>query len=302
MKIKLLFTLMVLLVVAGCGREQATVVARVGGTEISVLEYRRVLARKLRLSGAKQADDRVRSEVLNSLVDRRLLSLEAKARGLAVTEVELDAAVEEIRRKAGSSAAFLQALNLDGLNKRQFCGEIAETMLAEKIRGILADSVAVAEEEAYAYFGRNRKDFVVPAKFRVHLIPVAGKAEGRELARRIHNDETVLTAELSKITDPVLVRLNALQPLSAADQFSSEVADLLPQMKALEIGGPVRTKRGWFLVRLLEVRAPQEGTWEKAREQVLHLLYQEKKERAVAEWLSGQRKTVEIKLFPERLR
>jgi len=168
--------LVVLMLALGVGAACAAVawhrnrpVARVNSQSISSAELSREL------------HERFGAEVLQDLVNQRLVAQAAEEAGLAAGEAEIDAWVADFRRRPEARAL------LDS-------GRLAE----ERLRRNLATVVPlyrlalkdVPEEERKQYFRQHRSEF---EELRLRHIRLGTRAEATELRQRIHSPADFLT-------------------------------------------------------------------------------------------------------------
>ena len=289
-----------LIAVGGCTRQE-DVVGRVGEDVITRAEFLRVLDRRVRLSGEKQANDRLKAETVNLMVDRKLLAREGERRGIRLAQSDIEAEMLKYRSSYPDEKLCRAQLERDGLTPELLRREIAETLMADRMRGILAGGVTVDEREAQALYEKNRADFALLPRYRVHLVQVESAAAGEVVVKTAATDPASFERLALEEASPELRRMNQIAPLSPRDQFPDGLFPLLDRLKPGSVGGPVQTARGWFVVRLLERTEGRQLSWEEARSQVLHMLYQEKKDGAVAQWLAAQRKQVKVEISTGKL-
>lgn len=300
MKHLVILVVAALIAVAGCTRQEDGV-GRVGEDVITRAEFLRVLDRKVRLSGESGANDRLKAETANLLVERKLLAREGERRGIRLAEADIEADMAKYRSSYTDEKLYRAQLERDGLTPELLRREIAETLMAERMRGVLAGGVTVDEAEARAVYEKSRADFAVLPLYRVQLVPVESSAVGEAVAKGATVDPASFERLALTEVAPELRRMNQMAPLSPRDQFPEGLFPLLDRLQPGSVGGPVKTARGWFVVRLLERVEGRQLSWEEARDQVLHLLYQERKGQAVEQWLAGERKRVKIEIFSSRL-
>ena len=96
------------------------------------------------------------ADVLDSLVTKSLIFQEAKKKGVEITQAEIDSEVARIEGVVSAQGSTLdEALALQGQNRTDF---IEQIKLQKTVEKILADQLAVTDEEAKTYYDGN-KDF-----------------------------------------------------------------------------------------------------------------------------------------------
>lgn len=165
----------VMLAAAGCGGGAAgsPAIATVDGERISRGEFERFLALKLG-EFAAEADDALRSEMLDEYVRRRVIVAEATRAGVAVSDAEVEQAVQDNPHMKQSAAAS---------DTRQ---ELARDLLIEKYYKQLIRDSRVTAEEIQQYIEQNQDRLTDRPGFFVREI----RTQSREEAQRLRLEVT----------------------------------------------------------------------------------------------------------------
>lgn len=171
-------------------RANTNVVAEIGGTSITSQELQQNIRRALQ--GSQLASDprmvaMYAQTALDEMVMQRALDMEGKRLGIEVSNGELTAAMQQIPwlYPNGSFIGMdrYQDLiqNQTGMSATQFEGQLRQSLLQRKIRGVITDGVRVNAAEVHAaYLQRGAKakiQYVVfdPAAY-LKAVPVADAA------------------------------------------------------------------------------------------------------------------------------
>ena len=126
------------------------VVALVNGTPIS------------RLAVVRELEKQGGSETLDNLVVKSLIFQEARKKGVTVSQEELDQELSRINDIVSKQGMTLdEALALQNQSKNDL---IEQIKLQKTVERILADKIAVTEEEVNDYFDKNKELFDDGAK------------------------------------------------------------------------------------------------------------------------------------------
>src|SRR3972149_1104298 len=126
------------------------VVALVNGTPIS------------RLAVGRELEKQGGSETLDNLVVKSLIFQEARKKGVTVSQQELDLELSRINDIVSKQGMTLdEALALQNQSKNDL---IEQIKLQKTVERILADKIAVTEEEVNDYFDKNKELFDDGAK------------------------------------------------------------------------------------------------------------------------------------------
>lgn len=95
-------------------------------------------------------EERGRSQVLQALIDRKLLAQGARAAGLTVSEAELEARLEDLAAESGGPEALGAWLAANGYTLEAFRQALLEEMLAERMVAHIVAEVPETMEQVHA--------------------------------------------------------------------------------------------------------------------------------------------------------
>ncbi len=145
------------------------VLARVGGLPITVGEYQNLYRRQLqfyqqmyqgRLDAATMRRLGLERQIFDSLVEGKLVTLEAERVGLSVSDEALARAIatapdfQEKGRFMGS-AEIRRRLEMQGITVGEFEESMRQRLLRESLEGLVTDSVTVSDAEVEKEFRRR---------------------------------------------------------------------------------------------------------------------------------------------------
>ena len=217
------------------------------------------------------AVDTLRRQILDQLIDEKLIVAEAKRQGVVVTEAEInkqvDEAVQEAKTRMGSAEAFHAQLQRENLTeeklREKYRTEVRRQMTAQRLVQKAIQKKTVTATEAEAYFKAHPEKFPkVPAEVRVSVIqiPVSSdsvtdsKARARavEARKRITGGEKFAKVAAEVSDDPGSAQAGgdlgfftkgSMEPAFEAAAFSQKIN---------EVGPPVRSSFGWHVIQVLE--------------------------------------------------
>lgn len=215
---RLSIPLLVVLLLAGCTRSGAgdDVAAMVEDAPITVAELSDSYARFIFQAGLEQDDARVRHEVLQSLINRRLLVRAARDEGIAQTP-EYARALDAARRR---------------------------TLLQFYAQQVLYDTLTVRERDLRELFLRSNTE--VTAR---HLY-ARTQAEAEALRTRLAAGETFDALAAEVFADPILSRNGGLVGTFGFDEMDPAFEAAAFRLPLGEISEPVRTAQGWSVLQV----------------------------------------------------
>jgi parvulin-like peptidyl-prolyl isomerase len=224
-------------------------------------------------------------EVLNALIDERLQLQEAKAKGITVTQEEIDAA---LRRTPLLPTQTEEEFGKQLLLKKLFDFEVRRNIVVE-------------EEELRRYYEANPHNFRLQPQFRLKQIFLNANSE--EARQRALSKAQAIYAEWKPET--------SLEDLAAQHtQFVSElgwveekdlVAPLAQAVKELipgTLSRPIETQVGIHLLFIEEVKESQPYPFEQVERDIHAQLVKQRGEEAYRGWLKGlkQKAFIDVRL------
>jgi len=211
-------------------------------------------------------------EVLNALIDERLQLQEAKAKGLSITQEEIDA-----------------ALRRTPLPPTQTEEEFGRRLLLKKILNFeVRRNVVVEEEELRRYYEANPNIFRTPPQYRLKQIFLAANDEIARLgaktkAQVIYSDwrpETSLE-DLAAQHAQFVTELGWVEEKDLVPPLAQAVKELIPGT----LSKPIETQGGVHLVIVEDVKESKPSPFEQVEREIRAQLLKQRGEEAYREWL-----------------
>lgn len=215
-------------------------------------------------------------EVLNVLIDERLQLQEAKAKGLKVTQDEIDA-----------------ALRRTPLSPTQTEEEFGQFLLLKKLFDFqVRRNVVVEEEELRRYYEANPNIFLTPPQYRLKQIFLAAQNEITRLGAKTKaqvmysdwNPETPLE-DLATRHAQIVHELGWVEEKDLVAPLAQAVKELIPGT----LSKPIDTQAGVHLLIIEDVKESQPYTFEQVEQKIRAQLLKQRGEEAYREWQKNLR-------------
>lgn len=251
--------------------------ARVNGEPITLREYQAEVSRyeaamnQLGIELATLGD--YRSEVLQSLIERKLLAQAALQIGSEPSQTELQQRYDELEGQRGGSQGMLDWLNSVGYTPDEFRAALREELLAARMIEVISDAVPSDVEQVHAR----------------HIL-VATEAEAQDLLDLLQSGEDF--GQLASIYSLD----NSTRPGGGDLGWFPRGTLTVPELEAAafelqpgQVSGVVQTALGYHLIQVLErERRPLAGN-----------ALIDYRQAALERWLTDQQQTATIESFVE---
>lgn len=255
---------------------------------------------------------KVRAQVLQQLIERRLLVQEAIKEKITVSDDELKEQIDEVmkRNNAKSREEFEENLKAQGLTMEVVRRSLREQRLTQRVHQRRVTSrISVTDQEVDAYLSENRAKLETGLSYHARHIVILpkpeGSEEGWEAARlRTHEVWTKLRAgegfeQLAREhSEDAAAKdggdLGSLKRGELAPEFESQILRLSPG----EFSEPVRTSVGYQIFKLEMKESLSGEAMAQARQQIRGILQREKSSSRFDAWIEELRKKaiIEIRL------
>lgn len=176
---------------SGDGETKDYAVATLDGTKImrsSIEMGLRDAVERANLQEVTSADlPALRKSVLQNIILTHELEKEAKARGIAVTDQEVDDVVAEIKDQFPTVEAYDQYLERSGIEMKALRENIARQLAQQKVFEGELSSVVLGEEEIAEFYDKTKEVFFRrPEGFNLNVAHLSVEDLAREAAEKIN--------------------------------------------------------------------------------------------------------------------
>ncbi len=210
-------------------------VARVNGEGITLTQFERALAR--RQMEVQAADpDTLRDDVLNQLIEQTVIQQSAAAQGLAVSDADLEAELQDMKSAAGTAEDWQQWLATNQFTEDEFRDIERATLTTNRVRDSLTADLSGDVPQVHAR----------------HIL-VQTEAEANAVLSRLQNGEDFATLASSLSLDETTRQSGGdLGWFTQDELLVPQLARAAFALQPGQIGGPVATELGYHIIQTLE--------------------------------------------------
>ncbi len=269
----------------------------------------------------------VTPQILVSAVDELLLVQRGRELGYRLVDEQFKQIIENIKKenKIETDVQFQAALDQEGMTLEEFRRQIERQLLIQRVQqNDVAPKLSITEEEAKRYYEQHPQEFtsspsvtlreilVNVAATKPDAINVAADEEALEKVKQIRARVTAgedfgkVAAEISDAASKANGGL--IGPMNRSE-ISPAILKLIDGMKPGDVTEPIRTARGYQLLKLESATEATAQPFDQVRDLIADKVYDEKanvefrkyleklRAQAIIEWKNADLK----KLYDERL-
>jgi parvulin-like peptidyl-prolyl isomerase len=239
--------------------------------------------------------------------------------GYKLSDEQFTQVVSQIRKDnhLDTDEAFMAALKSEGMTMADLRRSLEKQMIISRVQGQeVMQKVGISEDEALAYYSAHRSEFAKPASVTLREIQlnVPSSAAGvsaaddqatrerlEDIRARVKRGEAFekIAGELSD--SPSRANGGLIGPLTITE-LAPGLQQLLKGMKPGDISEPLRTPKGYQLLKLEALTPEEVPPAEQVRDQIAEKLYDSKRGTELRKYLAKMRKEAIIEWKNDELR
>lgn len=294
------------------------IVAVVNNDIITYLELQKELKpyeEKIKASGYTQENERkmiyrVRKDLLNTLIDKKLTDQEIKRYGIKVSESEIDQNIEQIKsERMWTDEEFREALKSQGMTLEAYRKALKEQAMRAKLVNVAVKSkIVITKTDIETYYEENAEKYKGSAKYHLRniILKIPGGADSSEkqaVRRKMQeicdllNTGSSFEALAREYSDSPLAKKGGDLGLIDFKRFSPQIQKALQNLQVGQFTEILETDQGYQIFFIEDIVQENEQTLEEVYSVIERALYNELVEKKILAWLDDLRKTAHIKII-----
>lgn len=253
---------------------------------------------------------KLREEVLNQLIDKKLTDQEIKRLNITVSEKEIDGTLERVKARGFSTEEDLvEALKSQGMTLEDYRLRMREQILRTKLVNMEVKSkLVITSEDVENYYQTHSDEYRFEKNYHLgHILlsipPPAGESEKAAVKKKLQSIRNEVLAgksfaDLARAYSeaPTAVNGGTLGEFEF-NEMNQVMQSLLKDMKAGDITEILETQPGYQVFYVEKITNASEKTLDEASPEIHEKLYEELINKAFQSWLSDLRKKSVIKII-----
>lgn len=261
------------------------VVARINNEIITLTELEEAYQQ---LKSALPEGERLpsRRELLERMVENRLLLQEAKREGIKVSEGEVQENIERVKSTFLSEKAFEMALENEGIKIEDLKKRYEEELMIKKlIDREVKPEVEVTKKEIRDYYEKNKSRFREEEKVKIRHILFENYAQAEEVSKKVKSG--IDFEEVAK---------GAYLGSFERGQLDRRIEEVAFNLKEGEISQIIKTESGYHIIKLEKKEEARVKELSEVKEVIRNFLSSQKMEKRIEEYLEELKAKQEIEI------
>ncbi|MDD4940509.1 MAG: SurA N-terminal domain-containing protein [Candidatus Omnitrophica bacterium] len=250
------------------------------------------LARDQSQDRVEQQIDTMKQDLLQRLVEDRLILQEAKKNNVIVDKNRIKAKIIELKRAHSSEAEFQEFLLMQGVTESDLEQKMRDQMMTyEIIESQIKNKIVVKPSEITEFYEANPAQFSVPEQREFVSIVI----EDEERARKVSQD-----LKAGKVVEAAAVEHSVKPNTFTAKKGGELKAEIENVVFALHLNGvsdAVKIDNAYYVFKLLRIIPGYKQELIEAQNAINRMLLDKKMQERMVEWLDQLKKKAYIKIM-----
>ena len=247
------------------------IVAEIGSEKITLSQFKAEIDKLPPNLKQMASDKKMQKEFLEQLATSRLLYQEGVKQGLT-KDPAVKAQIDEATRKI-----------------------VLSTLLQREIENLIK---APSPEDVNQYYLTHADEFQQEKQVKARHILLKDKKEAEKLVAKLQKGADFATLARDHSTCPSAAQGGDLG-FFTRNRMVKEFADAAFALKKDEISPPVKTKFGYHIIQVVEIKEKSTRSLDEVRTTIENKIAQEKKSQVFKEYIDGLKKKLKIVLHPD---
>jgi peptidyl-prolyl cis-trans isomerase SurA len=264
----------------------------------------------------QELDDQLRGareKTLKGLVDTLLIQDKAADMGARVSDEQLAAIVEGIKRENNfqSDAEFAQAIRASlGLSLDEYLKRARQQIIQQELlRRQVYSQIAIEDQELRAYYEDHKDEYRLPSRFRIReLVLSKGATPEQQQATQAKLQEIQGALKAGKPFEEVAKAYSASPTRDMGGDLGwlnkgllvPAVEEAALSLKEGQVSSPVETDKGVYMVQLIAVDEDVVRPFAEVKDKILEKLQEPKAQNAIERYLEELRMRANIRYMVPR--
>ena len=240
----------------------------------------------------KNRVNEMKPELLNKLIEDRLILQQARKENMAVEPARIKARVGQMQSRYPSETIFLNALSDQGLTLTDIEKRIGEQLLImDMVEAKVKNKIVINPREVTEFYNLHCEEFVMPEGRSVEAMAIKDENQIKQVAGLIGQG-----MDFGKISAVYNAEANKLGVVRRG-QLKKEIEDVVFNLDVSAVSQPVNLNGQYFVFTVDRILPARKYTLAEAQEAIYSTIYESKMAERLKQWLAElkEKSYVEVK-------
>ncbi len=253
---------------------------------------------------------KLRTDLLNRLIDRKLTDQVIKKNNIAVSEAEIDTALERLKEARSLTDEDLRTgLGQQGLTLEEYRKNIKQQLLRNRlVNREIKSKIVITEDDSKIYYAAHREKYAIETKYHIWNISMrlSEFADESTKSLALEKMDAVTTKLTQGRTFESLAAEDSDSPMAPKgvdlglyrlDELSAQLQKAVGVMKAGDFSPILKTDMGYQIIYVQKIVETDAKSLAEVKSEIQEILYNEAVDNRFQAWLEELRKRAHIKII-----
>ncbi len=247
--------------------------------------------------------DEIKSKILDSLIEQKLVKQASDRAGIDVSEREIDNAIDDVKKQNDmTQETLLIALARSGLTYKEYRDQMKEQIRQVKyINKEFRSKIAIQDSDLEEYYHRHIDEFMNPASYRMNMIFLSASdperlAKKREIVEQGLAKGTDFRDLASHYSEGPAASLGGDLGYLHAGEMNSVIEQAAEKLSPGTISKPLVTPDGVYYIQLIDKKAATAKAMKDVKDQIYSELFKKIMDERFNFWLGEVKKYAHIEI------
>jgi foldase protein PrsA len=234
-------------------------------------------------SQCKQEYDSLRDQVMSFLISSQWIDQEAAARGIKLTDAEVQKDFQTTKKQSFPKDADYQTfLKTSGMTQDDILFRVRLDSLSNKLRtAVVKGKDKVTPAQITSYYNKNKARFATPETRDVRIVLTKTEAKADEAKKALEDGGSWKSVAKEFSQDDASKAKGGLLPGIAKGQQEKALDDAIFSADKGKLSGPVKTQFGWYVFEVEKITPANQQTEQQANATIKQLLVSQNQQTAL---------------------
>jgi len=239
-----------------------------------------------------------RLDLLNQLIEDKLIYQEAQEKGVTVSEEEINAQIDRFKKRFKSEAEFKSVVSQQGLNINKLKEKYRQQIAVRKLNYFeVKNRVIISPKEIREYYEENLEQFEKDDQVKLLGITIrksVSKDKTEDKEAKVKADQ--ILANLKRGSDFETIATTQSEDFQASTggdygfvsrgELASEIDEIIFALKTSQLSPVIETEVGFHVFKVVEKLAKEKKSLEDVRKNIRDAIYRDKARKRFQEWVN----------------
>ncbi|MCM8781487.1 MAG: peptidylprolyl isomerase [Candidatus Omnitrophica bacterium] len=247
--------------------------------------------------------EEIRKEILNRMIEERLILSEAKKKDIKVDDAEVEKKLKEVKSKFPSEAKFMDVLKAEDISLSELKQRYADQIRVSKLVDVeVRKKLTVTPSEISQYYEIHKADFKQPEQVKLKNILIKPGTEYEDTEAQALAEKILGFLKAGENFDEIALKYSKGPNADKGGELGfvkrgdmrQEIEEVIFNLDAGQFSEVIKTDMGYHIFKVEEKKPEGLKRLDEVKDDIEKFLYLEKGKKIYTQWIENLKKDAYI--------